>query len=91
MSTPTKTVDLIGAPTACSFKSGGASCSSTCKTAIPFGCPGKATVRLCAKADDCKGEAGYPNCCELSGGGTTTTACISDTIKGFLPKPVKCL
>lgn len=85
------TVDLIGSGTACTFKSGSSSCASTCATSIPFGCPGKATVRLCAKADDCKSDPANKNCCVLSGGGTSTTACVSDTIKSFLPAGTKCL
>ena len=75
--------ELIGSGLACSFKGGASSCKADCKSALPTGCPGTATVRLCAKKGDCT-ESGYDSCCVLSGGGTTTTACISATIAGLL-------
>ncbi len=79
--------EITGSGFSCGFKGGASSCKAECKSSLPLtGCPGTATVRLCAKKADCT-EAGYDSCCTISGGGTTTTACISATIAGLLKAP----
>lgn len=76
------TADLVGSGFACSFKSGSAACTTSCKTVLPTGCPGKATLQLCGKKSDCK-DPSYPLCCTFSGGGASTTACVNSTFSAF--------
>lgn len=75
-------VEVTGTFPSCAFKTGDASCKTSCTTNLPTTCPAKATVRACKKEADCT-EPSFKNCCEFTDGTNSATFCAPDYMLSF--------
>jgi hypothetical protein len=72
-----------GTPPACPLLAGTTSCTNSCSTQLPAGCPGDGQIKLCKGAQDCSLDPVDKNCCVFSYMGKTIAACVSDQYKSL--------